>query len=361
MVGGGTGGHASPIRSIYDKLRQSVEKIDILVIGSGSSEEKVFFSKIPSYKVIKAGKLHRYFTLKNLLESFDFIIGFVQSLFILLNFKPDQIFSKGGYVSLPMILSAKILKIPYMLHESDIEMGKANSFMAKGAKKVFVSYPIKYYPEIAKDKLIFSGPVLRPDFLTKENMNIFGFNNSKPVVLLTGGSQGSLNLSRNFLAVGRLLLEKCSIIHQAGKHSIKEANDFLSRLNLQEKSSYYLTEVLSIDQTDQMAAAISVADLVVTRAGSTILEIATMGKPMILIPWQYSASDHQAKNADFFLENKAAIVIKEQDLTSDILYQTIEGLINDGKKRGELSSAAAALVPKNGLELIVNTILGEVQ
>jgi len=360
LVGGGTGGHASPIGSIYGMLRHGDPELDILVIGSGSTEEKVFFEKIPTYRTIRAGKLHRYFTLKNIAELINFFIGFFQSFLVVASFKPDLIFSKGGYVSLPVILSAKVLRVPYMFHESDIEMGKANRFMAKDAKKVFVSYPVNYYPDISSNRLVFSGPILRPGFLSKTDVSAFQFEENKPTILVTGGSQGSLNITRTFLEVGQSLLREYNVIHQAGKNSINEANLFLDKLSIQERGSYYLRTVLPIDHGDGMAAAISLSDVVITRAGSTILEIAAMKKPMILIPWQHAASDHQNKNADFFLENKAAIVIREKDLSSKLLYSEIKNLLCDSKKMEQISKSAGELIPKDGLDSVVNAILSEV-
>ncbi len=360
LVGGGTGGHAGPILAIYQELKKTQPNLSIYVVGVGSEEEKHFFDGLPLYRKIKSGKLHRYVTLKNIVESLKFSYGFVESIFLLLSLKPKLIFSKGGYTSMPLISAANILKIPYFLHESDIEMGKTNRIMSKKAEKVFVNFPTKYYPGIAQQKLVWSGPILRHFADTgKDPKAFFKFSESRPVIFMTGGSQGSLSLTKGLIDIAPKLLEKYDIIHQAGKHSIEIANKFWSKLPPEDKKHYYLAEFLSIENdTDMMWEAIKAADLIITRAGSTIAEAAILGKSMILVPWRHAAQDHQLKNAQYLVESNAAVMIKEEAFTPATLLSAIDVAFSKKDHNGKTISE---VFPKDGVAKICDSIIKEIE
>lgn len=360
LVGGGTGGHAGPILAIYQELKKIQPGLPIHVVGVGSEEEKYFFSGLPLYHKIKSGKLHRYFTLKNITESAKFCLGFIESIVLLLSVKPRLIFSKGGYTSMPLISVANLLGIPYFLHESDIEMGRTNKVMSKNAKKVFVCFPVEYYSGIDRDKLVWSGPILREDIGTeKDAKKIFNFTRSNPVIFLTGGSQGSLSLTKSMIAIAPKLLGKYSIIHQAGKHSIKIAKEFWSGLSAENKQNYYLTEFLSIkNNVDKMWEAIKAADLVITRAGSTIAEVAIMGKPMILVPWKHAAQNHQLKNAKYLVKHHAAVMIEEEEFSSETLLGAINAVFS---KKDHDNKTVSEVFPKDGVKKICDEIIKEIE
>jgi len=360
LAGGGTGGHAAPIFAIYNRLKKNISEDSITVIGAGTPEEKKFFTGL-NYQKIWAGKFNRYFTLKNIIEFFTFLIGLTQAKVLLLLKRPTVIFSKGGYASLPITFMARFFNIPYYLHESDIVMGKVNFSLAKNAKKVFTTFPVEYYSKLSN--ITQSGPVLREAFLTKERDNIkhFGFKKEKPVLLITGGSQGALNLTNYFISSGKELLQKYNVIHQAGKHSIKEAKIFLSELSDEEKSSYYLTEFLDIEkENDVMHQALNLADLVVSRASSTATEASVMAKPMILVPWKYSAQDHQLKNARFFEGNNAAIIVQDDETIKRPLIDEVERLFENKNLMEEMGKNAKGLFSDNGTELICDQLLAEI-
>lgn len=365
LVGGGTGGHAAPILAIYQKLVKEIKPENILVVGVGTEEERVFFKDIYNYQVIKSGKLHRYLTWKNFSEGLKFIVGFFQSMQIISQFEPAMIFSKGGFSSMPMALAAKILNYPYSLHESDIEMGKVNSLMSRWAKKVYVAYPTKFYNHIRYDKIIYSGPILREGFTDKLKINkeIFGFKSNDPILFITGGSQGSLNLSRGFLNIASDLLKDYNVIHQAGKHSIEESEAFRETLDEKLKDKYYLSEFLKVEGgVDYMLEAINCADLVVARAGSTILELAIRGKAMLLVPWKEAAQDHQRKNAAYFQKNEAAMVISDDKIKTKEFSEKINQIFQNREKvRLALAEKAKDLVPGDGLERVVKDLLKEVR
>ncbi|MCX6808644.1 MAG: UDP-N-acetylglucosamine--N-acetylmuramyl-(pentapeptide) pyrophosphoryl-undecaprenol N-acetylglucosamine transferase [Candidatus Berkelbacteria bacterium] len=365
LVGGGTGGHAAPILAVYQRLRQADPSLKLIVVGSGGEIEAPFYSNLPDYRVIRSGKLNRYFTFKNISEFCNLSIGVIQSIQMLRREKPRMIFAKGGHVSLPIVLSANYLKIPYFIHESDIEMGKANKTMSRDASRVFVGYPAKYYPEIDQEKLVWSGPLLRENYENKVSVSpsYFGFKTDKPCILITGGSQGSLHLSEVFVGSAKDLLKKYNIIHQAGKHSIDLAREFEKSLSEEEKGSYYLCDFLSVNKDrDMMALAMNLADLVITRAGSTIMELAILGKAMILVPWKHSAQNHQTLNADYLTSNGGAVSIDDDELNSESLSKIIEEMFaHDRLKLKEVSTKAKQLFPHDGTKIVCDEILKEIK
>ncbi len=362
FTGGGTGGHSAPVLTLYEKIIKLDSSLDVYVVGIGTKEERVFFGKIPNYHIISSGKIYRQITLRNVWEMIKLAKGFIQSYFLLKKIKPEVVFSKGGFASLPVLLWARYLKIPYFIHESDAIMGKVNTYLAKDAKAVFVNYPVDLYRN-KTEKFIFSGPFISENFFAKvPGWEYFGFERAKPVIFLTGGSQGSLNLSKNFLAIVKDLLKSFNVIHQAGKHSINLANDFKETLKGDDKKSYHLSEFLRVNnEIDQFSAAIGCSSIVISRAGSTIIELAIKGKPMILVPWKYSAQDHQQKNAEYLLKKEAAVVINEDDLTPDTLKNAIDSLFEDSAKLETLSLKARNIFPTDGVDLAARELLKGVQ
>ncbi len=364
LVGGGTGGHAAPILAIYKKLIKEHADFKISVFGVGSNEEKYFFAQIPEYRVIHSGKIHRYLTLKNILELGKMFLGFFQAVYYFFKDHPAVVFSKGGYASLPVIFVAKIFRVPYFFHESDIEMGKVNRLVAKSAKRIFVSYPADNYSYINNRTVIWTGPILKEDFIYDNNFDIksFGFCDKKPVILVTGGSQGSISVTENFLKIAEDLLVDFNIIHQAGKFSVDFAKKFKSDLPENLKSGYFYVDFLTnVDGRDMMLEAINAADLVITRAGSTVIELALKSKPMVLIPWQHSAQNHQYKNAQFFFDRNSARMIIDQELTPTYMKNIIVELFENKNLLDEMSMNAQQLFPENGLEVVCESIVKEIE
>jgi len=362
LVGGGTGGHAAPILAIYQRLKKTNKNLDITVFGVGTAEERYFFDKIPDYKIICAGKMNRYATWRNLVELLKAIIGFFQALYYIGLIRPKIIFSKGGYVSLPMINAARLLGVPYFFHESDIEMGKVNVMMAKGAKKIFAAYPPESYKNLEIQKFYWCGPILREGFATKRvpNRELFSFDN-KPIIFVTGGSQGSLHVSEKFLDAAEELIAQYNIIQQTGKFGAEIAEKFYNSLGDEKRSSYFFKDFLEIENgRDMMLEASAASDVVIARAGSTIVELAVMGKKMVLIPWQHAAQDHQAKNAAYFARNNSAIVISDEKLCAETITKAIRS-VSSGDLGKIISENAINLFPTDGLETVCDSIINEIE
>lgn len=362
LVGGGTGGHVVPIYNIYQFLLKTDPTLRVYIIGSGSAIEKQFFADSPNYFILKTGRFLRYLIVENIWQLFLFLYGLVQALIFIIKIRPKIIFAKGGFVTLPVVIWARVLRIPYFVHESDVVMGRANKFAASGAKEVFTGFPVSNYPFINKSKLHFSGQILSRKFESDISFD-FGFSDKKPTLLITGGSLGALNLNRNLFRALPNLLTRYNLIHQTGVKGYMEAIETRARLDDSMKKSYYICDFLpSVASDDRMSAAIKKSDLVLARAGATtIAEIAEEKKPMILIPYPYASGDHQTKNAEVLRKEKACDIITDRDLNPESLVKAIDKLLGDKSRMTEMAKSAHKFFPENALELIGKEIIKEVR
>lgn len=362
LVGGGTGGHVVPVYNLYQFLRKSELDLQIYIVGSGSAIEKDFFAGSPDYIILKTGKFRRYLILENIWQLILFIAGLLQALLLLLKIRPKIIFSKGGYVSLPIVFWARILRIPYFVHESDAIMGRANKFGAVGALKVFTGFPVSNYKFIKKDKLQFSGQILGQNFVPDTSFD-FGFSNKNPVILVTGGSLGALNINRKLFGALPQLLPEYNVIHQTGAKGFVEAIEVRARLAENMKRSYFIADFLpAVDSDDKKSAAMNLADIVIARAGATtIAEIAERKKPMILVPYPYASGDHQARNADILRKAKACEMITDRELSPDSLVGAINKIFGDKKNMHQMAKSAKHFFPEDALKIIGEEIIKEVE
>lgn len=365
LVGGGTGGHFYPIFRIYKALKEDkkVKGLQIFVVGSKSDLEMKLFSDNGDYIFLRTGKLHRLLTFRNLIEGAYLIYGLFKSLYLLLSLKPKLIFSKGGYVSLPIVFWARILRIPYFIHESDIVMGSSNKFAAKGAKTVFTGFPKENYPKNLMRKISFVGQIVKYNKSFQEDEIFdFGFEDKRPKILVTGGSQGAKNLNSQILRSLEVLLLKYDVIHQTGTYDYQRIIRHRSELNGNLKNHYFVTDFLDNKSgIDLMKTALETADLVVARAGATtIAEIILFKKPMILVPYKHASLDHQRKNAELLARKKAAVMILEDDLNQEVLVSRVQKLLDDKEEAKELVKNASEVFPDNALNEIVEQIKEEV-
>lgn len=361
LVGGGTGGHIVPVLTIREELIKQKVGINIVTIGGNSKIDQKLYAGLDNHISLLTGKLHRTFTFENIIQLFLFCWGLIYSYLILKKIKPNLIFSKAGYVSLPFIFWSKLLKIPYFIHESDIEMGASNKLAAKSAIKIFVGFPIKNYPNFAKEKLEYVGQIFRIDPSFPKNKTFdFGFNNKKQTIFVTGGSQGSRNINKAIFQILKSVLLDYNIIHHTGNLDYEKAIEERAKLPIDQKHSYSISPLLTktTDGIDVMRSAISHSDLVISRASATTLaEVSAMKKAIIAIPYKYAAADHQTKNAEFYRTNKAAIVISDDNLNADILKKQIINLFSRPSKMKELGRHAYALQNLDGLSKITGEII----
>jgi len=348
LTGGGTAGHIFPILAVYDELnRMSFEyKFDFLFM----TDSKQNFSKIVlgnrpiNYKKIYSGKLRRYWSLQNLVDPFKIIVGIIQSFCIISFFKPDVVFAKGGYVTFPVVFAANVLKIPIVIHESDIVMGLANRIEAKMAKKICVGFPTKFYSNIFTTNMVYTGNPVRKEFIdiAKKNSDL----GERQTLLITGGSQGSRIINQAIASIMPKLVQKYHVIHICGNNDY----DWLS------KSKWPNYDLYSF--TDKMPDLMNGADLIISRASAnTMFEIATLKKPSILIPLANAANGHQLANAKVFEQSNASVLISENKLTPSSLYDIINNLMSDKKILKDMGDNANKLVNNDSAKLIANEII----
>ncbi len=314
LTGGGTAGHVTPNIALLPALKEA--EFEISYIGSYHGIEKQLLKeqKIPYYG-ISSGKLRRYFDIKNFSDPLKVIKGFGQSIRLMRKLKPDIVFSKGGFVSVPVILAAKFCHVPSIIHESDLTPGLANKLAIPNAAKVCCNFPetLKYLPQ---DKAVLTGSPIRSELLSgnKENARrLCGFTKEKPVLFIVGGSSGSKFINDTIRGLLPELLKTYQVIHMCGKGNIEAALD--------RTAGYKQFEYIGKELNDIFA----LADLVISRAGAnSICELLALHKPNILIPLSANASrGDQILNAQSFEKQGFSVVIEEEIITPDKLLNII--------------------------------------
>ncbi|MFA6106739.1 MAG: undecaprenyldiphospho-muramoylpentapeptide beta-N-acetylglucosaminyltransferase [Patescibacteria group bacterium] len=358
--GGGTAGSVSPLLAIYDELTsppapligggETGEGYEFLWIGTKHGVERAMVEKegIP-FKAIYSGKLRRYFSLKNVSDIFFLKLGFFQSLFIMLKWRPNLVMSAGGFVSVPVVFAAWCLRVPVIIHQQDVRPGLANKLMAPFAKIITVTFE-KSLVDYGKKAVWTGNPVrqsLAENRRQKTDDRNFESSSNLPVLLVVGGGTGAMFIN-NLVAESLSELTKfCQIIHVTGKNKSPIPNHQSLITN------YHSYEFLP---ADKMASAIKKADLVVTRAGMSFLtELSISGKPSIIIPIPDS---HQSDNAGYFAERSAAIVLEQAGLSPEKFVSRIKQLLADVKALEKLR-ANISRVMKPGASVEITKIINQ--
>lgn len=348
LTGGGTAGHTWPLVLVAKSLLTN-RRASLLYVGSRQGIEKkiVRDHKIP-FKGLIVGKRRTYFSFANWWDLIKILLGIIQGLFVLLFFKPDVIFAKGGYVTVPIIFWLKLFKIPLVIHESDAVIGRANLFSAKSAKKICLGFPIEVYnrqignykQNLPLEKLIYTGTPVNSEFLQTSIKT-----SDKLKLLITGGSQGSEKINGLIFQILPNLLKKYEVWHLAGQ----SLYDDLSKID---SSGYHLYKF-----TYDLPKYLRDADLVISRAGaSTLSEISAASKAAIIVPIGESSGDHQVANAKVYAEKNAAVVLTEKNLSAPSLESIINSLMCDQKMRELLGHHAHSLYQKDATGLIIEEI-----
>lgn len=340
MTGGGTAGHVNPNLALMPKLKQLSYEIKYIGSREGIEKEIIGQTGIP-YFAISSGKLRRYFDLKNFSDPFKVGAGFLQSLSILRKEKPDLVFSKGGFVSVPVVAAAKFLKIPVLAHESDMTPGLANRIASRFVDRLLVTFP----DTLSKvgEKGILVGSPIREDLFLGDGLKAkksAGFTHDKPVLLVMGGSIGSVKINEALRKILTELLSEFNIIHLCGKNNMDP--------DLVEVEGYRQYEYVTGEMKDILHA----ADIIVSRAGAnSIFEFLALKKPNLLIPLSLASSrGDQIENAESFSKNGFSMVLKEDDLTDITLKMSIENLYKDREKfinameKSDLGSATDRII-----------------
>jgi len=362
LTGGGTGGHLFPLLAVYKAIqKESPEPIDFMYLGPCNKLSEVTLEKQGiKTKHVLTGKWRRYFSLKNIIDAIKLPLGIIQSLFKVLLFMPDVVFSKGGYGSVPAVIASRIYWIPIVIHESDAIPGRANRFMEHLADVIAVSYDMtENYTN--PTKTIFSGNLVREEILggdAAKAREALGIKSSKPVLLILGGSQGAKNINEVVTKILPRLLLTYEVVHQCGEKNFEETKDLVGKAGVKPgREGYHLFPFLS-DANGEMKNALAVADLILSRAGATaISEIAAYGKPSILVPIKGSANDHQLHNAFEVAKIGGAMALKEENLTPELLLGKIDILMNDAPLRKDMGEKARAFYHPNAAQIIAQAVL----
>lgn len=346
LTGGGTAGHVTPNLALLPALQK--EGFAIRYIGSYNGIERRLIEEagIP-YDGISSGKLRRYFDVKNFSDPLRVLKGYAESLKLIRKYKPDVLFSKGGFVAVPVVLAAKHYKVPVIIHESDMTPGLANKICIPSAKKVCCNFPetLKYLPE---DKAVLTGSPIREELLSGDRLSGLQYAHLSadlPVILVIGGSLGSVTVNQAVRSILPELLKKFQVIHICGKGNLDES--------LIGTKGYVQYEYVDKPLRHLFAA----ADLVISRAGAnSICEILALRKPNILIPLSAAASrGDQILNAKSFAAQGFSTLLQEEDLTAETLRRAIDDTYQN---RQTFIDKMAESHLNNAIETIMGLIRG---
>ena len=317
LTGGGTAGHVTPNIALIGRLKE--QGYQISYIGSYNGIEKTLIEElgIPYYG-ISSGKLRRYFDLKNFTDPFRVLKGFSESRKLLKQLKPDVVFSKGGFVTVPVVVAAGRLKIPTIIHESDMTPGLANKLCIPSAVKVCCNFP-ETKAHLPEGKAVVTGTPIRQELLqgdAEKGRAFTGFTTEKPVLMIIGGSLGAQAVNDAVRRILPQLLEDFQVVHLCGKGKKDDTKDGLK--------GYVQYEYIESELADLFA----MADIVISRAGANaICELQALKKPNLLIPLSANASrGDQILNARSFEKQGFSMVLEEEAITDNVLLKAVHDL-----------------------------------
>ncbi len=320
LTGGGTAGHVTPNIALLPRLKEL--NYDIHYIGSYTGIEKDLIEQegIPYY-AISTGKLRRYFSLQNFTDPFRVIKGLGEARNLVKSLQPDIIFSKGGFVSVPVVLAGRSCKVPVIIHESDMTPGLANRISFPSATKICCNFP-ETMEKLPKDKAVLTGQPIRQELLSGDKYKALDFTHlspDKPTIMVTGGSLGAVAVNEAVRAILPDLLKTYQVVHLCGKGKVDESLEGLE--------GYVQYEYIS----DEMKDLFALADVVISRAGANaICELLALRKPNLLIPLSSNASrGDQILNARSFEKQGYSVVLEEEEITNEVLLETVNNLYDN--------------------------------
>lgn len=345
FTGGGTAGHVTPNIALIKEFKE--EGWDLAYVGSPASIERDMISSlnIPFYEV-SSGKLRRYFSLKNMLDPFKIIWGIIQSFFLFYKLKPDVVFSKGGFVAFPVVVGAWLNRIPIVAHESDMTPGLANRLSYPFVNKICLTFDAGKKHFKKPSKIEVTGTPIRTQLFTGSRvrgLNLCGFNNDKPCMLVIGGSQGAGSINSALRGALKQILRNLQVIHLCGRGKMDNA--------LVGTEGYFQLEYANDELADLLAA----STIVLSRAGANSLyEILALGKPHILVPLSARVSrGDQIQNANYFKSIGISQVILDEKLTPESLLVALQEVLS---KQEEIKNKIKALKIESATPRIVAII-----
>ncbi len=363
--GGGTGGHFYPIIAVAQAIRERVKERKIIppqlyFMAPNKYNARALFDNELEFVPVSAGKIRRYFSILNLTDLVKTFFGCVSAIMSLYHIYPDVVFGKGGYASFPALFAAKLLNIPVIIHESDSSPGRVNAWAGTFAKKIAISYPdaAAYFP-IKEGLVALTGCPIRTEVaqpLSNGAHEFLQLEQSTPVILILGGSQGAQHINDAIIEGLPELLNRYQIIHQTGRSNIDEIK---ATTGVILKDHSYSYRYHPFDYLSELALRMSagVADVVISRAGSTIFEIAAWGVPSIIIPLPTSISHDQTANAFAYARTGAASVIEDNNLSAHIVIGEIDRIHNSPSIKETMKQKAKEFARPDSARLIADAIL----
>lgn len=352
IAGGGTGGHIMPVLEVIKEIRAQEPAVEFLWIGSTTGMEKDIVAKenIP-FVGVPTGKWRRYFSLLNVSDLINVPIGILRASKVIRKFKPQVVFGKGGFVSVPGVVGGWMHNVPSVIHDSDFVPGVANRKLAFYATRIALTFPdvYRFFPV---EKTVLTGRPINAKLFSgsaERARQFFKLDNTRPVLFVTGGSQGAQKINSMVVEALPYILEKFQVIHQCGEKNLAALQAAAEQYK---DKGYHLHGFLN----DEMFDAYAVADIVVSRAGSQILEIAAAGKRNLLIPLANAANNHQKANAEYFAEKGISRVLEEQNLEPHLFFDNLMELLYK-YDAAEVARNARTVVIADAAERIAKTIL----
>lgn len=379
MTGGGTGGHVTPALATIEAIKSMATQSDVQpifrYIGSSSGVEKrlattagIEFVGIQTGKLRRATKWTGLFSFKNISDAFRIPVGVIQALWQVARFRPDVIFSTGGFVCVPPVIAGWLLGIPILTHEQTVQIGLANQIAARFARRIALSFEgaINELPKRLQAKAFVSGNPIRPLIFegdknrAREFCGFVASDDHLPTVYITGGAQGARVINQAVEAALADLLKLCRIIHQCGQQPAGDEQDFdrlqkvVTTLPSHLKHRYYLTRFVNEEIGDVYA----LADLVVSRAGAgTVTEISALAKPAIFVPLVPTGGDEQTRNARRSEQAGAAVIISQATLSGETLLTVLQTLLSKPKLLQTMGQAAQTLARPNASHDLAQTVI----
>lgn len=364
LTGGGTGGHFYPLIAVAEEINKIVDTENlastrIYYVSDSPYNKKLLYENRIIFRKVNAGKLRLTPSLKSVGDIIKACIGIIEGFFVVFSIYPDVVFSKGGYAAFPTMVAAKILGIPLIIHESDSVPGRVTKWSAKFARAIAVSYDeaAEYFPE---EKVVYTGQPIRRDLQdpTREGAHEFlGLDKDIPVLWIIGGSLGAQVINYAIEEALPELLEKYQVIHQVGEAHYEEMKKLTDAalMNNSFRHQYHIFDHLNPLSLKMIAG---VADIVISRAGSMLFEIAHWQIPSIIIPIARSHGNHQIKNAYNYARDGACVVIEENNLSEKLLIFEINRIYDDESIKEEMKQGAQKFAVPDAAKKIAEEVMG---
>lgn len=339
VITGAGGGHFYPLLAVIDRVRkaafiQNIPQPEVIFLSDKPYDEKALFELQIKHISIPAGKLHVYPSFETITNIFKTIWGCMYALVKMYSIYPDVVFAKGGYASFPTLFAARILSIPVVVHESDTVPGRVTKWAGKFAVRIALSYPeaAASYP---KERLALTGQPIRDALIPDDFYTRYYENVERPSILVLGGSQGSMAINNVLLRILPQLLQKYNVLHQVGKNNFEDIKKLTDELlkDHPHKDKYAVEGFISMNSVYRSV------DLVITRAGSSMFEMAIWQLPMIVVPIPEAISRDQRSNAYAMAGKGVAVVLEENNVSPSILTSEIERILDDKERYTKMSEA----------------------